>query len=341
MRERDVPMRAAVLRDLPAIVAEAGGDGGASLSDFGVEVDLREGRSSFIGSRVVERVLEEAAHRFNLPDLGLRMAARQDPRILGPLAVAMENSHTIGAALECASRFLSVLSPALVQDVIPDPDGDPAMVGLRLANTLGIHSPQFLDYGLGMEHRVLTMVTRGRPYGLRTVLVPHKQIAVDSVYRAHFGTEVVFDAADAVLLMPRAVLGMPVSGGDELLRTIAVDFLENHHERAHVPVAELVTTILRRNQGLDTPSLPEVARALNLHERSLQRLLAAEGARFAQLLDDVRKSQARDLIGSTDLPFSEVAPRVGFRELSSLTHASRRWFGVSPSELRRARNESS
>lgn len=335
-----MPMRSMVLRDLPIIIAEAGGVGDSFFSELRRKVDFPNEKNAFIGSRVVEFVLEEAANRFNIPDLGLRMAARQDPRILGPLAVAMENSRTFGEALECANRFLSVLSPALVQDVIPDPDGDPTTMGLRLANTLGISSPQFLDYGLGLEHRVLMMVTRGRPYGLQSVLVPHEPTALESTYRAYFGSGVVFNASDAALLVPQAVLRMPVRGGDELLRRMAVDFLESHYAGTRVSVAELVTEILQRDHGLDTPSLPEVARALNLHERSLQRLLAVDGTGFAELLDDVRRDQARHLISYTNLPFSQIAFRLGLREQSSLTHACKRWFGVPPSQLRKSAKES-
>jgi len=49
---------------------------------------------------------------------------------------------------------------------------------------------------------------------------------------------------------------------------------------------------------------------------------------------------ARKLIKTTDLSFSQVAEQVGLREQSSLTRAVRRWFGMSPSGLRRAAADS-
>ena len=50
---------------------------------------------------------------------------------MGPVAVAIENSRTIGEALECAKRYLFVHSPALSLEPIADPLGNPEVIGLR------------------------------------------------------------------------------------------------------------------------------------------------------------------------------------------------------------------
>jgi len=94
--------------------------------------------------------------------------------------------------------------------------------------------------------------------------------------------------------------------------------------------------ILDGQLGSDQPDLAKVARLLDLHPRSLQRLLAEEGVGFKDLVDRVRRQQTLNLITSTDLSFSQVAVRVGLRDQSSLTRAVRRWFGMSPSRLRSA-----
>lgn len=335
MRERDVPMRSSVLRGLPALINDAGGRGRDFLSGHGISEELVARHNAFVSARLVERILEDAAGRFAIPDLGLRIAGQQDPHILGPLAIAMENSRTIGDALECANRFLFVLSPALSQTLIPDPRQNSTMVGIQHANSLGITSAQFVDYGIGMAHRVVTLVNGGRPYGLRSVWLPHPPLAPAPTYRAHFGAEVSFNRPHAVLRVPLQLLSVPISGGNDLLREIALDFLETHFGHEVTPVSELVTTILRGNPGPDRPDLPKVARILSLHPRSLQRQLAEEGTKFKELLDRVRRDQARDLIVNSNLSLSQIAVRVGLREQSSLTHAVQRWFGVAPSSLRR------
>lgn len=339
MHDNDVPIRASILRGLPALVTSVGGPGEEFLAAYGVDRQVVAQHDAYLSLRLVERILEDASDRFDVPDLGLRMAAQQDLHILGPLAIAMENSRTVGDALECANRFLVVVSPALSHEVIPDPLGNAGVIAIRYASSTGTGSPQSIDYGLGMVHRAVTLVQGGGAYGLRSVQLPHPPLAPVAAYRQHFGAEVAFDTPHAVLRIPRQLLTVPVVGGNELLRAIAVEFLETHFGHEKVPVSDLVTAILEGQLGPDGPDLAKIARLLSLHPRSLQRLLTAEGVGFKELLDRARRQQALELITTTTLSFSRIAVQLGMREQSSLTRAARRWFGKSPSRLRREATE--
>jgi AraC-like DNA-binding protein len=128
-----------------------------------------------------------------------------------------------------------------------------------------------------------------------------------------------------------------ISGGNDLLREITMDFLESHFSHQDIPVADLVFLILQGQWGPDRPDLAKVARLLNLHPRTLQRLLAREGLGFKDLVDRGRREQTLNLITTTGLSFSQIAVQVGLREQSSLTRAVHRWFDMSPSELRSRR----
>ncbi|MEW2121180.1 AraC family transcriptional regulator ligand-binding domain-containing protein [Streptomyces sp. NPDC005474] len=334
LRDMDVPVRASLLRGLSALITGAGGQGESFLAGYGVdEGEAATSGEAFMSLRVGERILEDVARRFGIPDLGLRMAAQQDLHVLGPLAIAMENSRTVGDAIECASRFLGLLSPALSHAVIPDPLENPGLLGIRYASTTGNASPQALDYGIGMVHRVVTLVSGG-PYGLRSVQMPHPRLGPDAAYREYFGAEIAYDCPHAVLRVPRQLMEVPVSGGNDLLRDIALDFLQSRFGHRDVPVSHLVLAVLQGQHGADRSDLAKVARILNLHQRSLQRLLAREGVAFKDLVDRVRRDQTLGLITNTDLPFSQIAVQVGLREQSSLTRAVRRWFGMAPSALR-------
>ncbi|MDX3630724.1 AraC family transcriptional regulator [Streptomyces europaeiscabiei] len=339
MRDTDLPVRCSALQGLSALVTEIGGSGPELLAAYGFdEARIAEG-NSFVRLRLVERVLEETAARFALPDLGLRMAAQQDLHVLGPLAIAMENARTIGEAVECACRYLFVYSPALSLEETDDPLGSPGVVGLRYTTT-GINaSPQAIDYGIGIVHRVLMLIHGDAPYGLRSVLLPHARLAQESSYRKYFGAEVRFDCPSAVLRVPSQLFSTPVSGGDDLLHDIAMDHLETHFGHQHVPMSDLVAAILGEQLGSSGPDLSKVARLLSLHPRSLQRSLSKEGTTFSGVVDRVRRSQALDLITTTDLSFSQIAAGLGMQEQSSLTRAVRRWFDTSPSRLRREGHE--
>jgi len=334
LRDTDLPIRASVLRGLPELIDDLGGSGEAFLARYDIDAARATLPDAYVSLRSTERLLEDAAREFRVPDFGLRMAAQQDLHMLGPLAIAMENARTIGEALDYAHRFLLVLSPALSLAVIPDPLDHPGLLGIRYASTTGRASPQGLNYGLGITHRVVTLLHGGGHYGLRSVQLPHPRLAPAGVYRKYFGAEVVFDCPDAVLRVPRQLMDVAVSGGNELLRNIAMDFLEVHFSHRDIPVSDMVSVILQGQLGPERPDLAKVARVLNLHPRSLQRLLAREGVAFKDLVDRGRREQTLNLITTTGLSFSQIAVQVGLREQSSLTRAVHRWFNMSPSELR-------
>jgi AraC-like DNA-binding protein len=334
LRDTDPPIRGSSLRGLSALVTRAGGEGPEFLATYGLDEAKIAHSESFVGFRLFERVLEAAATQFGLPDLGLRMAAQQDLHIMGPLAIAMENSRTIGEAVGCASRYLFVYSPAISLAEVEDPLGSSAVVGLRFATTTMNASPQAIDYGLGIVHRVLTLINGSAPYELRSVQLPHPRLAHKAAYWNFFGAEVTFGCPSAVLRVPRTLSSMPVQGGDDLLRDIALDYLETHFGHQRVAFSDRVAAILSEQLGSDPPELSKVARLLSLHPRTLQRSLALEGTTFTDVVDRVRRSHALALITTTKLPFSQVAARLGMNEQSSLTRAARRWFGTSPSALR-------
>jgi AraC-like DNA-binding protein len=334
LQDTEVPIRASTLRGFAALVSSLGGSGPELLAESGLDEKEIAGRDAFVSVRLLERLLEEAASRLAVPDFGLRMAAQQELHFLGPVAIAMENSRTIGEAVECAKRYLSVHSPAMSLEPIADPSGSPEVVGLRYRLGTANASPQTTDYGIGIVHRVMVLINGGTPYALQSVQLPHPRLAPEAAYRDFFGAPVRFDANNAVLRIPHQLLSVPVSGGNELLREIAIDYLETHFGHKQVPVSELVAEIVADHLGSDSPDLSKVARLLRLHPRTLQRALATEGKTFNDIVDEVRQAQTLNLITKTDLSFSQIATRVGLREQSSLARAVRRWFHTSPSRLR-------
>ncbi|MFI8895628.1 hypothetical protein [Streptomyces paradoxus] len=52
-------------------------------------------------------------------------------------------------------------------------------------------------------------------------------------------------------------------------------------------------------------------------------------------MDDVRKNAAHRLPTGTDMPFSRIASLVELAGQAALTRAVRRWFGRTPTQVRR------
>jgi AraC family transcriptional regulator of adaptative response / methylphosphotriester-DNA alkyltransferase methyltransferase len=87
-----------------------------------------------------------------------------------------------------------------------------------------------------------------------------------------------------------------------------------------------------------TLGLADVAHEIATSGRQLQRVFCElAGSAFRDELAAVRMQHGAALLQTTDLPVSEVAQRVGYRQAAQFAKAFRRHHGVSPSGLRRAR----
>jgi AraC-like DNA-binding protein len=71
--------------------------------------------------------------------------------------------------------------------------------------------------------------------------------------------------------------------------------------------------------------------------RTLQRRLKDVGVNYNDLLNDVRKTLALNLLENQTLALSEIAFSLGYSEVSAFNHAFRRWVGQSPGDYRRLR----
>lgn len=327
-------IRAASLRGFAPLVAELGGDPERLLERFGLSGTAIAADDGLVPITAHDLMLDAAAAELGCPDLGLRLADRQDLSVLGPLALAIQASATVAEALECASRFLFVHSPALSIGLDEDPHGRPGIVALTYRKDLSesTYSRQGIELGLGLLFRIATALVGAR-IGLRTVELPHRPLSPVRRYTDFFGTDVKFDRPAAVLRLERRILDEGFAGADDAIRAHAVQVLADDFPDPGARVAPRVRRVLAESLTA-SPTTGHVARLLALHPRTLQRRLAAEGTTVETLLDDVRREAAHRLITTTDLPLGRVATLVGFAEQSSLSRAVRGWHATTPGRLR-------
>ncbi len=79
-------------------------------------------------------------------------------------------------------------------------------------------------------------------------------------------------------------------------------------------------------------SADHVARQLGIGVWTLQRRLDAEGTTFRQVLDEVRRDRARELIIEGSLPLRSIAGLLGYSDPAHFTRAHQRWHGYPPSQ---------
>ncbi|WP_162958125.1 AraC family transcriptional regulator [Nocardia yunnanensis] len=108
-------------------------------------------------------------------------------------------------------------------------------------------------------------------------------------------------------------------------------------ERAWLEVFrdELRTRLSARTGGT---MLDEVARALGLSGRTLQRRLAEQGTTWRAELETVRRDLAITLLCERSDSVRSIAVQLGYRDHRVLARAFRRWTGSAPADFRRAQS---
>ncbi|WP_052281081.1 AraC family transcriptional regulator [Nocardia vulneris] len=327
-----VTAKASSLRGYAALVDELGGDGGRLLERFGIDRATMDDADALVSAEALGWALEVAAAEFDCPDFGLRLAARQDGSEFGFLTVAVMNSATVGEALRQLCRYLHIQHAGLVLELVPDPEQQAGIIGLHLgdpAESGGL--TQGIDFAVAVLHTTLRRARHG-DYGLRSVRLPHPAPRDPDRYLAFFGVTTSFGHDTTVLRIAADALAQPVLGSDRCVRALAVDYLNRNFPQPERTMSARVRVAIESLAM--TATIGAVAQRLTVHERTLQRALAAEGTTFSRLLDEARRDATYRLLSETDFAMARITALVGLQEPSALTRAARRWFGAPPQHVR-------
>ena len=329
-------VRASGLRGYGVLMRRLGADPEAMLRRYRIAPEALDDDDALLPLRSVVHLLEASASATQCADFGLRLADSQDISVLGPVAIAMQNAPTVASALETASRYLFVHSPGMSISIHPRSALVPGAMELRFE----VHVPgqaalrQTMDVCLGDVHRMVELLA-GKGYALRAVALPHTPLAPLKAYARFFGAPVHAAQPHGGLHIAPATFEQSVQAVNHELRRLAVEYLALHFGNPGLTVAVRVRHALQRTLGTAQGGKTAVAALLGMHPRTLQRHLAAEHSSFEELRETVRQEMALRYLCETRIPLTQLAGLLGHSEQSVFTRACHRWFGMTPSAVRR------
>jgi AraC-like DNA-binding protein len=268
------------------------------------------------------------------PDLALH-AAEATPfgayRVIDYLAL---NAASVGEAFERCAHYFPLINTAVRLPI--------AMLGDRVSfgvidesGPAGVTRP-YAEYCFTA---FLLHVREATGVDFRPLLVEfvHQAPASTREHERIFGCPVRFGGEHTRMLFDSAIWRAPTRRAQPGV----LDLLTEHAEHllSKLPPAPELIERARRSIAASLsqrePSMPEIARALGMSSRSLQRHLSKLGYSYARLLDEVRAGSAKEHLGQRDLSIAEVAYLLGFSEQAAFQRAFRRWTGSTPLAYRR------
>jgi AraC-like DNA-binding protein len=169
------------------------------------------------------------------------------------------------------------------------------------------------------------------------VKLTHQRNNDSSEFVEFLGGNVDFgELVDEVTFAP-AIRQMPVVSADPYLNKFLISYFEEMLSARPKSRGSFQSSV----ENAIVPILPhgkahisEIARRLGISQRSLARRLALEGQTFSNVLEGLRSNLAESYLTDEDLSISQIAWLLGYKEVSALTHAFKRWTGTTPRQAR-------
>jgi AraC-like DNA-binding protein len=268
------------------------------------------------------------------PGLGTEVGTRLTVGMLGVWGFAMLNSRTLRDAIDVGNRYgygnLSFLfirprvqyrrhDVCLVHDGEEVPDDVRDFIIERDLAAQASLIPRLA--GKAIRFRVETTLGPVGGTDLAAALYPHP---------------VEHSSSRNAISIPRTALDAPLPQADQHAVRMwkrRCEQLIEHHQRPTrgAALASQVRAALQREPGL-IPSLEDLSAGFNVTSRTLRRQLTAEGVSYRELVDDVRSTQALELLADGQ-SVADVAHQTGFADSASFIRAFKRWTGQTPGNL--------
>jgi AraC-like DNA-binding protein len=314
-----------------------GGDLAAMLRKFSLEPAALTRPNTVIPYELMTHLLEFAAAELNCLDFGMRLAALQSvqgpTKVLGPLDIAMRNAPTLGDALRYCADHVHACSTA-TRVSFDKLRGDPRVFMLiEIPSTDLIQQRQVVEHALALSQHAISAISGGQVQA-REVWLTHEALSPPATYRSYFNVPVRCGQSMNGLFLDEHDLGATVPDADPQLYEIATSFIDDHYPTAAISLSSRVRTIIGRLLVDGSCTHVQVATALGLHPRTLQRRLREEGESFESIKDSVRRDVALRYLQQPNVSLVRVTEILGYSETSVLSRSCHRWFRASPRELR-------
>lgn len=292
-------------------------------------LDNAEGR---VATEKVSAVWRAAVSSSGDPAICMVGARSPKPGNFNVVGFAMLSSHNLYAALQSFSEHMRLVSDA-AQIVMEDVD-DAVRVKFHL---FGGRSPiprQRVEFDLMV---ILTFCRWVSGRQIRPICVRFIRPTCDYADRMAeaFDCPVLFDSLYDGLVFLRKDLESALPAANPIISRVHDSVVKQRlalFDRAGLGVR--VRDELARRLVEGEPRRSTIAAALHLSDRTLRRRLQEEGVSFEKLLDATRCDFAQYYLAQPNLSLAEIAYLLGFGDQSAFFRASRRWFGISPGQLR-------
>ncbi|MET0285220.1 MAG: AraC family transcriptional regulator ligand-binding domain-containing protein [Polyangiales bacterium] len=322
------------MRGLSEAVEHMGTPGTAFLANSGLEAARVGDARAWFSLDEFDALLVSALRFTGDPMFGLHWGERS-PMMqfdLGPALIA--SAPTLRNGIESILQMQPLL--ATREELRFDVQRDRATFECRPLTTSPLATRVRTELLLVCMTRLLRYF--GQADAIRRIDIAYAQPDDVSEYTRLLGRHVHFDQVRTTFTFDSAALDTKHPNHNAELHQVLRARTEQERNQAlgKLSYTEQLNTLVRATLP-SLLSMTDAARLLQTSERSLRRRLAGENLSYSQLVDDVQRTLAHELLELGTQTVKEVAYKSGFSSVSGFHRAFRRWTGSSPARERAPR----
>ena len=265
------------------------------------------------------------------PAIGLLLGAESKTGRFYAMGLAALSTENFGAAVNQMARYKRLTCP---EEVLEQVDHKEWGIQFRWLLAEEVEPHLLIECCFAWVLPIARHGTGTRISPLRVEFAQPR--AHQKAIERHFGCPVVCSAAYNAIVFPASDAQRPfVTRNAELLAMLAPQYeAELKEQTADEDFAERVRDAIQQKLTGRRPTIDDIANALHISSRTLQRRLQDAGSSFQRVLEEARRRLARYYLNNSVLELSEAAYLLGYEDANSFVRAFRTWEGVPPARWR-------
>jgi AraC-like DNA-binding protein len=311
-----------------------GCDAAAVFANAGLDISILDDPEKRVPVRNPSRLWPLAVQATGDPCFGLEVARHTLPTTFHSLGFSLAASATLREAFERIVRDHRLVTDAIAVRL------EPVHNCYRLSVTpdpRAALAPEAIDAVLALVVRLCRSLASPQLSPDRVEM--RRQAPKDpSPFFKYFRAPIAFGARNDAVFFDKEICEHPLRGANAVLARANDVITARAIERFYGSLlSDRVRVVLIDRFSDGTPSLIEVARAMGMSPRGLQRGLAREMTTYARVVDETRRQLAASYLGDRRYAMNEITFLLGFSGAAAFSRAFRRWTGQTPSDYRRSR----
>lgn len=334
-------VRVAALGGLDELTRARGVDFDRLLQQQGIDPVWLAQPDNRMPYRKLVELLDAAAVASGDDCIGLHLGTVQSLQCAGILGYAAQASPDLRTLLALAGRYFKLHQEGATLQLQLDGKVATASYDVSDREVILHRQDSELTLGLGVAQiRLLSGLANWAPLSVHFIH-PEPRLSSGRELRRFFGCAVHFEDTFDGMRFQEAFLDTPIRTADpgllRILKGYAEDRLALEGEMPSLigSARRLVAAGLASGRF----SIEDVAQALAMTPRMLQRRLADERMNFSNLVDDTRRDMAVQYLRDRRLSLTDAAFLVGYSDLTAFYRAFRRWFNQTPLAYQRQLRE--